>query len=647
MLVYQATKADFVDDVTNDAIVERITEVFEERIHRVNVAEVNSWRNSMQFMHNVLIAPEIPDDCGVAIEFKVPYTNSRIDFLISGYGEGQAEAAVIVELKQWQELELVEGQDAVVRTFTGGAKRNVSHPSYQAWSYARMIEDYNEAVRQREVVLAPCAYLHNYKLGDGYDPLLDPSYLEYLELAPAFCSGDAKRLRAFICDHISRGDHGRVLFEIEAGRLRPSKSLQDSLASMLDGNQEFVMIDDQKVIFEMAVELAQRAQSTGTRQVLIVRGGPGTGKSVVAVNLLVRLTGEDMVVQYVSKNSAPRNVYAKKLRGAKRTLSFINGLFKGPGIYYEHRGAPLDALIVDEAHRLNEKSGLYGNLGENQIKEIISASRFSVFFIDESQRVTIKDIGSVGDIVEHATALGAEVHHTELRSQFRCNGSDGYLDWLDDTLGILAAEQAIHDLDYDFRVIDDPHELFRLIEERDEAGTPARVIAGYCWEWPKATQGNPNHADVVIAEHDFARSWNVNDSGTWAIDPGSVDQVGCVHTSQGLEFDYVGVIIGDDMRVADGAVTTDFTARARTDASLKGIKSIAASDPARAQRIADEVIRNTYRVLMTRGMKGCYVFCTDPHLAEYLKSKLPVGRAEYRAGFNDGLMAAEDGGASR
>ena len=229
------------------------------------------------------------------------------------------------------------------------------------------------------------------------------------------------------------------------------------------------MIDDQKVIFENAVHLAREAQRTGERHALIVRGGPGTGKSVVAVNLLVRLTAEELVVQYVSKNSAPRNVYAKLLQKGNRSKAYIANLFRGPGKFFEHTGAPLDVVVVDEAHRLNEKSGLFQNLGENQIKEIITASRFSVFFIDETQRVTIKDIGSVSDIRAFAEQAGAHVHEADLFSQFRCNGSDSYLDWLDDVLGIRPAEEHITDLDYDFQVFDNPNELFEAIAEKNAA----------------------------------------------------------------------------------------------------------------------------------------------------------------------------------
>ncbi len=651
MLVYQATKREFVDDVTNDVIVDCITEAYEKRIHKANANEVRSWRNSMEFMHKVLVTPDVPDTCGVAIEFGVPYTSSRIDFLLTGHGDGNGstaatDAAVIIELKQWQSLEAVPGQDAIVRTYVGGSNRHVSHPSYQAWSYARMIEDYNEAVREAQIELVPCAYLHNYKVAEppAPDPLLDPIYRDFLDRAPVFCRGDVVKLRDFICRHIQRGDDGRVLYHIESGRLRPSKSLQDALSSMLDGNQEFVMIDDQKVVFETAAHLAREAQRTGERHILTVRGGPGTGKSVVAVNLLVRLTAEEMVVQYVSKNSAPRNVYSKLLQGGGRTKSYIGGLFRGPGKFYEHTGAPLDATIVDEAHRLNEKSGLFGNLGENQIKEIITASRFSVFFIDESQRVTIKDIGSVSDIKAHAEQVGAHVHEMDLSSQFRCNGSDGYLDWLDDTLGIKTAEENVVDLDYDFRILDDPNELFAAIKACNDAANKARVVAGYCWEWDSDKRGNPNHPDIVLPEYDFRRSWNLDSTPTWAIDDTSIEQVGCVHTSQGLEFDYVGVIIGDDLRFENGTVITDHTKRAKSDASLKGIKTLAKHDPGRAERIADEIIRNTYRVLMTRGMKGCFVFCTNPALAGYLRSRLPssTSPAPYAPTPQQLPLAAED-----
>jgi DUF2075 family protein len=650
MLVYQATKSEFMDDVERDVIVDHITRAFERRIHHANPAEVRSWQNSMQHMYKVLNAAEIPATCGVAIEFGVPYTNSRIDFLLTGSAapelpEPTYAAAVIIELKQWVEVETVDGKDDLVRTFVGGGNRVVTHPSYQAWSYARMIEDYNEAVRDEQIVLLPCAYLHNYYAAESGDPLFDPRYAETLESAPAFCAGDVFKLRAFICRHIGRGDNGAVLYRIESGRLKPSKSLQDALSGMLEGNDEFVMIDDQKVVFETALELARKSRADGQKRVMIVRGGPGTGKSVVAVNLLVRLTGDAMVAQYVSKNSAPRNVYSQLLRARKRTKAYIDNLFRGSGNYYELPRDSFDALVVDEAHRLNQKSGLYGNLGDNQTRELIDAARFSIFFIDENQRVTLKDAGNAAEIRLLAERAGAQVEEAELASQFRCNASDSYLEWLDDALGIRTANDPdFTDFDYDFQVFDDPNALMAAIVERNRERNKARVVAGYCWEWPTKTRGSRAAGHVAIPEHDFAKSWNLDSTTTWAIDEDSVDQIGCVHTSQGLEFDYVGVIIGNDMRFENGQVVTDRSKRAKSDASLKGIGRLAEVDPGRADRIADEIIRNTYRVLMTRGMKGCYIYCTNAALAEHLKGLVPrsIRGATYSLSPASTPLAAED-----
>lgn len=297
-------------------------------------------------------------------------------------------------------------------------------------------------------------------------------------------------------------------------------------------------------------------------------------------------------------------------------------MFKGSGIYTDAPEGIVDTILVDEAHRLNEKSGMFQNMGENQIKEIIHAARCSVFFIDESQRVTISDIGSVAEIEKWASLAGAEITHLELVSQFRCNGSDGYLAWLDNTLEIReTANWDLKDIDYDIQIFDSPHEVRDLIIERNkESNNKARILAGYCWNWLKEGANNTDVHDIKIG--DFEISWNLKNTQTFAIDEASVHEAGCIHTSQGLEFDYVGVIIGDDLRFDNGRVITDHTRRAKTDQSLKGIKKMYQEDPDKALAVADEIIKNTYRTLMTRGMKGCYVYCVDKKLAIYLRECL-------------------------
>lgn len=620
MLVYDNLKSAFLEDVENDTIAQKIYDSVLSKMGRHTPhAEFMSWNNSMQFMYKVLTDRNIPDDCGIAIEYNLPQTAKRIDFIISGYDQAGCGHANIIELKQWQALDPVFESDGLVRTVTGGAMRTVSHPSYQAWSYAQVLYDYNEGLQTGNIRLHPCAYLHNYARKGSDDPLFNKHYSNYLAEAPAFIAGDVPKLRSFIKEHITEGDEKRVIEDIDTGKIRPSKSLQDSLMKMLKGNREFTLLDDQKVTYEWALHLASRCQEDGKKRVFIVKGGPGTGKSVVAINLLCELTNRGQVVQYVSKNSAPRNVYEAKLREGfpKR---YISELFTSSGSFYKLSCNAVNTLIVDEAHRLNAKSGIFQNLGENQIKEIINAAQCSVFFIDEHQRVTTSDIGSVAEIRKHAEEAGAEVFEDQLLSQFRCNGSDGYLSWIDNTLEIReTANYTLEGIDYDFQVVDTPAEMQQLVEAHN-GDNKARILAGYCWNWPKATRNDTSYHDIQIG--DWGISWNLGGTQTFAIDAESVHEAGCIHTTQGLEFDYVGVIVGEDLRYEHEHVITDYTKRASTDQSLKGIKSRVKKEPEAAIAEADEIIRNTYRTLLTRGMKGCYVYCVDDALRQHLRDSM-------------------------
>ncbi len=621
MLVYDGTKTDFLRSVEQDTIAAEIERNIYEKMNRHTAQnEFRSWENSLEYMYKVLNDDEIPQNAGIAIEYNIPQTSKRVDFLISGYDKEDNSNVVIIELKQWDKIDAVEGKDALVETYTGGAVRQVVHPSYQAWSYATLITDYNQAVQEGNIGLSPCAYLHNYRRIEN-DPLDEEQYAPYLEEAPAFTRGQVDKLRAFIKKSVVKGDNKELLYSVEHGKIKPSKSLQDSIAKMVKGNREFVMLDEQKVVYEEILSASRHSMEDNQKRVIIVQGGPGTGKTVVAINLLAQLTNEDQFCQYVSKNSAPRNVYQKKLKGEIRKSS-IDNMFKGSGIYTDAGKGIVDTILVDEAHRLNEKSGMFQNMGENQIKEIIHAARCSVFFIDESQRVTLNDIGSVAEIEKWAMQAGAEITHMELVSQFRCNGSDGYLAWLDHTLRIReTANWTMDDIDYDIQVLDSPHEMRKMILDRNKiCKNRARILAGYCWDWLKEGVNNTNVHDIKIG--DFGISWNLKNTTTFAIDEDSVNEAGCIHTSQGLEFDYVGVIIGNDLRFENGDVLTDFTKRAQTDQSLKGIKKMYQEDPTKAKKVADEIIKNTYRTLMTRGMKGCYVYCVDENLRNYLRDCL-------------------------
>lgn len=620
MIVYQANKRQFIQDTFHNDIEFVLSQQYLRTTGRQPApAEFRAWQNSLFEVGEVLKDDGIPDDIGVALEYTVPQTSKRIDVLLTGEDEGGVPKLVIIELKQWSEARFSE-KDGIIWARRGGRAGETEgpHPSYQAWSYAALLNDFNTAVYEGGVALQPCAYLHNYPRRDG---VIDhPAYASHLQRAPLFLKKEADQLKAFIRQHVRHGDKRQLLYLIEHGKIRPSKMLADSVAAMLQGKQEFVLVDDQKLVFETVLQADAKAQK-GRKQVVIVQGGPGTGKTVVAVNLLAALLQRQRNARYVSKNAAPRNVYAAKLTGTfKKT--HINNLFSGSGSFIDTDANAFDTLIVDEAHRLNEKSGLFSNLGENQVKELINASRCSVFFVDDDQRVTMADVGHSDELRNWAHKLNADVTELELASQFRCSGSDGYLAWLDDVLAIRpTANTELDPQDYDFQVISSPTELHQLVERKNQLANRARVVAGYCWPWP--SKNDPAAYDIVMLEHGYQRQWNLTQDGSlWIMAHESVAQVGCIHTCQGLEVDYVGVLIGPDLVYRDGQVQTNWKARAKSDKSIKGLSTLMKRDPHAAQAMADRIIKNTYRTLMTRGMKGCYVYCCDPALADYLRSRL-------------------------
>jgi len=617
VLAYVATKQQFLADAPT--IEDKVEAAVKAKLGiRVSPAEKTAWRNSLgNAMSHLARDSRIPDDAGVAIEYRLNGRRFRIDFMLSGKNPAGKESLVIIELKQWSEIKASELRDHV-RTFVGGAVRDEHHPSYQAWSYSSHMQSYNEYVYSTGVSVAACAYLHNCD-----DPTIvkDEAFAEWTSSTPVFIKGELEPLAQHVTQSVATGGGVDLLTRIDKSPIRPSKPLADAVGNMLNGQTEFVLIDEQKTVLENIVAAATKAQ-VDTKQVLIIHGGPGTGKSVIALNALARLTSLRKNVRYVTPNAAPRAVFEDKLQ---KILSrqMLTGLFSGSGAYTTSPKDSFDMLIVDEAHRLKARHQ-YSKGGVNQIKEIIAASRASVFFIDEAQQVTWKDIGDISAIEEFAKVAGAEIHHFTLHSQFRCGGSDDYLVWLDDTLGIRSDDSSYFSPDrYDFRIFDNPVELHDTIREKNRDSNKSRMVAGYCWNW--VSRNDKNQADLAFPEFRYQANWNLTEHGSkWIIEPDSVSEVGCIHTCQGLELDYVGVIIGPDLVFRDGELTTEPAARAKSDKSLAGYKKTLKEDPVAATERADAIIRNTYRTLMSRGMKGCYVYFTDKATADYFKSQLPT-----------------------
>jgi DUF2075 family protein len=620
MIIYQSNKQNFIKDLISNEIHEIIEATYTSKTgHRIAKNELRSWKESMRYMGAVLNDEEIPSDAGVSIEYTIPQTSKRIDFILTGQDIKNNDQVIIIELKQWESAELTD-KDAIVKTRFQYGVVETSHPSYQAWSYSELLNQLNETVYTDNINLSPCAYLHNY-IEDSV--IKNIFYQPYLEKAPVFLKGkeELEKLKIFIKSFVKYGDKTNLMFRIENGKIKPSKSLADSLEKMISGNPEFIMLDEQKLVYEMAIKLAKES-SPENKNVLIVQGGPGTGKSVVAVNLLVNIIQHlRLVAQYITKNAAPRAVYEAKLTNSM-TKSAISNLFTGSGSFHSLEQNTFDVLIADEAHRLNEKSGMFKNIGENQIKEIIKSSKLSIFFIDEDQKVTFSDIGSNEEIEKWAKLESANIYHMALESQFRCNGSDGYLAWLDDVLEIReTANKTLDGLEYDFQVLSSPNQLKELIFEKNTINNKARIVAGYCWNW--VSKSDKSAFDIILPDYDFGMRWNLDTDGSlWIQAPKSVSEVGCIHTCQGLEVDYVGVIIGDDLIVRNGRVITNPKARAKTDKSISGYKKLLKVNPDLANKKVDGIIRNTYRTLMTRGMKGCYIFCTDLETQTYFQDRL-------------------------
>lgn len=553
-----------------------------------------------------------PETTGVGVEFQLPKTSKRIDVLLSGFNSEDLREVLIVELKQWATANRTP-MDGVVETFVGGALRNVSHPSYQAWSYAQLLSDFALIVDDENINITACAFLHN--MADKSE-LEIAHYSDYTEKAPIFTGLEGFVFQQFISERIQQGDNGEAIRMLDETDVAPSKSLADALSSMIDGNAEFTLLDEQKVIYEQCLGLAKDLSS---KQVVIVDGGPGTGKSVLAINLLSKFTGEGQNARYVTKNAAPRAVYEARLTGHLKK-SRISALFTGSGSFVSTNSNEYDMLIVDEAHRLGLKSGLYRNLGENQIKEIINGSKLSIFFIDELQKIHIHDAGSKSMIRTMAEELGAKVTESSLVSQFRCGGSNEFLNWLDtllyDTENLLPFSEDPEK--FEFRVFDSPAAMHEAIRDKNAQGEKSRMVAGYCWDWVSKKQKHLN--DIVLENGGYGAQWNLTEHGSlWIEREESISEIGCIHTCQGLEVDYIGVIIGPDLRFENEELICEVRQRSKMDASIKGIKKMSREDPEKARVLGKELILNTYRTLMTRGMKGCYVYSTDPTLRDALR----------------------------
>ena len=608
MILYSSSKTAFINDINDKSIIDILNNTMKEKMyHYTSESEKSSWENSLEYISEVISSSNLPDDCTIILEYNLPISSSRIDLMITGFDEQNNKKVLLFELKQWSKANIVPDSNILLETYVGNSLRRVVHPAYQVITYRDLLCDYNKYIQDENALVIPCVIMHNYVPDNIINSSLFSKILKDVNM---FYKENFNKLVDFINCSFIKGDNGQIINSIDKSEFYPSKKLQDAIKDLMDGKECFNLIDSQMVIYDELLRNIDNSENS----VSIVDGGPGTGKSVIAINLLVEMIKQGKMAQYVSRNTAPRAIYSYELKGTMNKNS-IDNLFKTSGSYTSVDEEIFDCLIVDEAHCLIEKSGLFNNYGENQIKEIIKSSKHSIFFIDEKQKVHLNDIGTIDEIEKWANKYNKKIYKYSLLSQFRCNNSGNYLDFVDYILGIKNDFEG-NIGNYEFKMCDSPNELKKIIEEKNKK-YKARIIAGYCWNWDKKEIDNSDYHDIKIG--DFGISWNLGAKQTFAVDD-SINEAGCIHSVQGLEFDYVGIIIGNDLLYKNNKLITDFHNHASTDPSFKGIKKLEKEDSLYANLVADKLIRNIYRVLLTRGIKGCYVYCVDESLNSYFKN---------------------------
>jgi DUF2075 family protein len=606
MRLYSGSSQQFIEDSVRSVIGDKLREAFFRHFrHNPSESEANSWRNSLAAMSNVLQFGGLVQQ-GIILEYQLPLSSLRLDCMITGMSNHNEPHAVIVELKQWSTTEPSNIDDCVT-TFVGGRLRDVLHPSRQVGQYQQYLEDCHDAFSTSEVGLDSCAYLHNMQF-DPEDELFSPKHASILDRYPIFTGTQAPKLAEFLSETVGNGDGLPILNTVLESGYRPSKKLLDHTSEMVKGQTQYVLLDEQLVAFNSVLSRAKESFHDKKKSVLLVKGGPGTGKSVLALNLIGDLAEAGYNVQHATGSRAfTENVRKIVGRRASAQFKYFNS-------FMDADTDAIDVLVSDEAHRIRETSNSRftpraKRSGMPQVDELVRAAKVSVFFIDDLQVVRPGEIGNSDLIIEAAKRHDTNLYEYELEAQFRCNGSDAFINWVDNTLQIRRTANVLWDAsdEFDFRVVDSVQGLEQLIRTKDSEGYSARLAAGFCWDWSGPTSEGELVDDVQIGE--WKMPWNAKpNAGKLAA---GIEQVGCVYTAQGFEFDYCGLIFGPDLKF-------DLSSSAWVGDPSQSADSVVK----RSKSGFLELVKNTYRVLLTRGMKGCYVYFSDPSTRDFFRSRI-------------------------
>lgn len=625
MYLFEGTTGEFISGNTRNTITETMVGRFKDYYRRSpHEAEIRSWRESLKALALCLSTQHITNN-GIALEWQLPLSGKRLDAIITGRAtKTKRESAIVVELKQWSGCRPSPIGDCVV-SFIAGRDRDVPHPSIQVSTYRQMLRDGHELLQSEDIDLHGCAYLHNYPFQPD-DPLLDgEKFKDVLKECPIYFQENDGDLGRAIQEKVGGGDGLEFLTKILGAKtFSPAKKLLEHVAGTIEGNGDWTLVDEQLVAYNSILYYIDQAKRTREKNALIIKGGPGTGKSVVAVCVMGACCRRGTTAFHATASRAFTNNLRKVVGRRAATL------FKWTMDFATVEANEVPVIVIDEAHRIKRTSvhrftPKAKRSGKPQVDELLDAALTSVFFIDDQQAIRPDEIGSVAMIREAALGKGISVHEFELETQFRCNGSEAFVAWVETSLGMSDTVHALWDEENAFEVkfFDTPASLWATIKAKNDEGASARVMAGFCWPWSDPTPvGLVN--DVKIG--DWKMPWNAKpDAGAlpdnipqshyWATDSNGIHQVGCIYTAQGFEVDYAGVIIGPDLRFDPETNQWITDRKASEDSAIKKC-----SNPVDVERL----VKQAYRVLLSRGMKGCYIHCNDPEAQKFLKSRIKL-----------------------
>ena len=580
-------------------------------------SEKRSWENSFKDLSSLLVESEL-EDINVLLEFQLPYSSKRVDAILVGTSPKNSKPVVIaIELKQWTDASKFEDLNDVVKIASYG-NTPILHPALQVKAYCEYLLDFNRFAAHDETKVYGVAYLHNWlnSRNDVIDqiPASDTSML--------FLGSEKGQFKKYLSERISAKNSDLVTDDFLAAKLAPTKQLLAVAADEIRNREQFRLLDEQQVAYSVVMKAVRDAEAANTKTAVVITGGPGSGKSVIALSLLGELSRRGKSCLHATGSRAFRNSL-RKIAGARapqvqKMFSFFNSFMSSDV-------NSLDVLICDEAHRIRETSAnrytkAEFRTGTPQLHELLRVARVPIFLLDSNQVVRKGETGTPEYIEAEAKSMGLKVIRVDLDGQFRCGGSKLYENWLAGLLNLQEEKQFKWEPDINFQVqvVDSPAEMERLLTEKNNEGFKARITAGYCWQWHEPESDGTLPMDVVIG--DWKKPWNIKGprgvggyltGELWAIDPKGFDQIGCVYTVQGFEYDWNGVIMGPDLVWREDRWVANPSGS--KDPAMKGV------DASNYERL----IKNTYKVLFTRGLVGTYVFSVDSETQEHLKSLLP------------------------